>query len=857
VLAVYRPNNDFSSFCFQFEQIISTLDKSKLFITGDLNINTFDTNCNSVASYLDMLLSFDLKIINSVSTRQKSLFSKEGTLIDHCILSNDFERYVSMTSTRITAMSDHNFILCMLAPEIKQDTTTRLTRSRLNENLAISLITEKLSSLPCNTPHLRAIDYFTLIHSIYVRTIESCTKIVTIKLPKNENTLPAWANDHYIEMLKSLHNLDDKIERFKRLNKPCSLLEEKYRDLDETRTKYGSVIAQKFYRSIQISNRSQAWSIINELTGRAKSKQLIALKTPEGDLITGEQQIAEAFQKKFLSIVGTASAPVSHLGYNFLGNFVSTTFSFLPVTRSEIDLCIFQLENKKSCGLDGITSAILKNTHFFLSSHFANIFNLIICEARYPAILKSALVVPVPKKGDLTCVDNYRPISLLSAFDKILENLLQQQLAKYFEENRLLDSHQYGFRSRRGCADAIGMLLHSVSLHADKSKSVLVISFDISKAFDSVNLNILLHKLYCLGIRGKSLDLLEDFLKSRHQLVRYSQARSSSGEILKGVPQGSNLGPMLFNILINDLRQITTHSLLIKFADDLALIMVIDPPPKTKVKCPTLSNVEKISADLNTLAEYYKMNDLSLNCSKSKALQIGNVHDPDLIEFLKRKGIENCEKLAYLGVSIDIKLKFTFQIDAVAKHLGHGIFALRHLIEHSSIDNAIQFYHAHLHSHLLFCSFALLRCRSIDIERLQRLQNKALKTIFGLPPRYHTHDLFNNYALPRRILSVIGCIYMSAITLVHKCIHSDDRSLPTIRLQAHSANLDLHLHTAKKKVLKDDVSHCGAKLFNQLPDSIKRISCHGSFKEELKKFILEHTDSLLKPGQFTSRSFFI
>ncbi|KAG5667710.1 hypothetical protein PVAND_015681 [Polypedilum vanderplanki] len=593
--------------------------------------------------------------------------------------------------------------------------------------------------------------------------------------------------------------------------------------------------------------------IINELTGRSQERLPIAINH-NNELITGDRKIANIFQSKFLQIVGATSAPLLRFSiYNKQANSCSSIFNFKTIKKSSMIIAINNLQSKKSTGIDRINSTLIKCSSNNVASHLTNIFNKMVKDSIYPSQLKTSLVIPIHKSGNRLATENYRPISLLSDFDKIFESLIYDQLNSYLSTNDLLDKYQFGFVAGKGCLDAVCSLLNFISTHVDKGTSVLVISLDIAKAFDSVNHELLLTKLKLIGISDKSIDLLRSFLTERIQIVSYNGLLSKPGLITKGVPQGSKLGPLLFNLLINDLRDITSHSKLFKYADDVIMALPLSNHLEKDAKV----NVKMLLNDINSLAEFYSNNDLNINRSKSKALIIGNILDHELIHYLNENDIENCEKIKYLGLLIDCKLKFLPQVENIARSMTQGIAALRHMSDNTNIRNMIIFYHAHIQSHLMFCTFILLRCRSIDINRLQTIQNSALKIIFKLPRLYHTQDLFSEHATKNKILSVIGCIYYSAIMMVKKSLNSTDKSLPHIRKGSSTRNNNVILSIAKTKILQDDITSSGCILYNQLPSELKTISNVFAFKTELKSFLLARTKSLLKHSQFNERNFFL
>lgn len=565
-----------------------------------------------------------------------------------------------------------------------------------------------------------------------------------------------------------------------------------------------------------------------------------------GNNLFDSLKIADAFQEKFASVVGNEIS-CSIDSHKYLGISVSNSFLFEETNPQEIFNLVGAPAGHKAPGYDEINANTLKKCNEGLCVHLANVFNLMIRSGKYPDRLKMSAVKPIPKSGKELSLDNCRPISLLPLIDKVFEVLICSQLNVFFEKCKIFDKLQYGFRARRGCPDALCMILNHVSKLANSGKGAILMSFDIQKAFDTVCHRILLRKLNFMGIRGMAYELLESFLSDRKQFVKFNYTCSKFSSVFLGVPQGANLGPLLFNIMINDLSSLDTHSTLYKYADDLVAVFPLDPLNSD-------IDIVKLTNDILLLTEYYGNNHLQINYEKSQFIAIGTCVQI-IKDFLTGKKILETACLKYLGFCIDSELKMPNQIDKICNSLAQGINALRFLKVNLSLPALMKFFHGHMQSHISYCAFALLRCRSIDIERIQRLQSKALKIIFDLPNTYPTFDLFTKDV--KNVPCVVGLIYYSALIMVKKSVLCKDESLPTINCARSTRRKDLILCNAKKKVLSDDISHTGCKLYNELPTDIKSERNFFLYKVKLKKFIIRRNESLIKHGQFSNKSFFL
>ncbi|KAG8276518.1 hypothetical protein J6590_108834 [Homalodisca vitripennis] len=504
------------------------------------------------------------------------------------------------------------------------------------------------------------------------------------------------------------------------------------------------------------------------------------------------------------------------------------SFYLYDTTIEEVIKTINSLPAKVSAGIDEISPKLLKACKHEIAYPLTTLINMSFQSGRFPHQLKLSKVIPIFKQGDQSEASNYRPISQISTFSKVIEKIVLNRLLNYMTYNNLLTDQQHGFTKNKSTSTALISFIEYVIDQIEAKNTTTAIFLDLSKAFDTLDHEQLLTKLNTMGVRGTEAEWFRSYLTNREQVVeiRHTQnnkiahIRSSPLPVLRGVPQGSVLGPVLFTLFTNDLpKYLDEFATTLMYADDTVLLLADRTPENLEI--------ESFTA-MNMAVQYCHINNLVVNEAKTQQLILG----PKKEQTVHLPNVQAASEAKYLGVTIDEDLKWTTHIDNLCRKLGTGLYVVKRIKSISDVPSAKTAYFALFESNLRYGLLVWGNSSAGNLQRVLVTQKKAVRTLADLQPRESCRPAFINLS----ILTVVSLYVLEAVTCVHE--RGFPRGCNTHHYNTRRAT-DFHLPGHRLSLFEEKPSYMGLKLWNHLPEDLKG---HGAakFKKEVKLWLLQN-----------------
>ncbi len=683
----------------------------------------------------------------------------------------------------------------------------------------------------------------------YDKFINHFKKLLDVAIPETKTTIPYRSIIKQPWMTPGLCKCSSKKTKLFKKTAGKNRCSESYVRYVNYRNKYNTIkrsVKHEYYANLLAKydgDIRKTWSVLNTIIGKSHDKSNITDSfIVNNNVITDTKTIANEFctyfanvGKKYAEAIPNSRNSPNH----YLGTSPNTKSLFLgPTDPNEIKKLIMSFKPKKSAGDDGITMQLLRWVSDSCSGPVATLINMSLEQGIFPCAMKLAKVIPIFKAKSKEQFANYRPISLLSNISKILEKVVHKRLYSFIEKHDILYDRQYGFRPEHSTIDAITDFMADVLPSLDRKQHCLSVYLDLSKAFDTINHKLLLMKLNYYGIRGRALEWFRSYLKQRRQYVSYNGENSSTQVVEYGVPQGSVLGPLLFIIYSNDLSSSLSHCKTILFADDTTVF-------KTGTNLPTLYH--QVNQDLDTLNDWFKANQLSINPTKTKYIlfqkdaysvaQYGN-----LALNIEAEILERVTNTKFLGVFIDNKFSWCKHTEHCGKKMSSGIYAINMSKHILSTKHLKTLYYSLVHPYIIYGIQLWGSACKKYIAKIEVLQKKAVRSI--------CRANFNAPSLP--LFKQLGILKLSDLCdlYIQKCMYNFvGKSLPSPLQNMFKWHGDTHnyatrhsndpkSHRANMTLMNKSLLCTGPKMWMELDSHIKEAKTKHTFKKRYVKSIL-------------------
>jgi hypothetical protein len=804
---------------------------------GDLNMPSIDwggltSNHPMEQDFCDVLDKFNLIQVNTEPSRRSN-----DNILD-VVICNKPNNITQLTCMESSLKSDHleiNFrYSCNRVKSIHKDSVNSNKKIYLYNNANYDEINYHLSKLKLSDTvwlHKDNLD------KAWYKWKNSVLSIIEQYVPcKNFNpkTTSPWLDGEVIHMSNLKETARRKAKKSGKVNDWSN-----YKDLNNrikklVHAKYSAYINDCFEELD--CNPKKFWKLASNKSNKKgalpheMSYNDVKANTAAGKATLFNEFFNDQFNKKLFD--------VNNLGLN---TFINNNLGSITVSQADVLEVLLNLNVNKAYGPDGMSPIFLKNCAEIITPSLTILFNLSLDHGYFPQDWKQANVVPIFKKGQDNLVSNYRPISLLSVISKVLERLVHNHIYPITRGD--IHDHQHGFMSHKSTSTQLIEFYNNIYKQLDNKTQCDVIYLDLAKAFDSVPHTLLLKKLETFGFNNKLLSWFNSYLSNRLQRVVVEGKTSSYIIVKSGVPQGSILGPLMFNYFINDIIQCTHNSNcdIFLYADDSKIVKDI----KSYNDCLILQNC------LENLNRWCEKWGLKFNVTKCAIMTFARTKQPYTYDYhLDGLILNRVTSFTDLGVIVNNRLSWdnhiTMSVNKAFKRLGY----IKRVIGHDcNIESKLLCYKSLVRPIVEFNSCVWTCGTKKLLLKIESLQRRASKYILDdYVSNYYTRITKCNILPLAMRRDFLDCVFMynyhNQVVDVNLDVNFHRDGEQPVRLRNQPDNLTLiprinHLQSYSKFFCNRIV-----KIWNCIPLEIRSVELgdgdnNNSFKKQLKEWLFK------------------
>ena len=431
-------------------------------------------------------------------------------------------------------------------------------------------------------------------------------------------------------------------------------------------------------------------------------------------------------------------------------------------------------------------------------------------------------------------------MSVLPLFSKIFEKVIYDQLSQYLEKYR--NSLLCGFRKAHSSQHALFKLLQAWQEELDKSGFVGTILMDLCKAYDSLPHDLLVAKFEAYGIDKNGLNLIHNYLTNRKQRTKISSSYSEWYDIVRGVPQGSILGPLFFNLFINDLFLFIERTNICNFTDDSTIY-------SCNINLQTILKDPKY--DMQNILKWFKVNSMKPNPKKFQFMILGKSTRQSIILNINNLKIRESSSVVLLGLTIDNRLTFKDHISILLRRASFKLHTLRRIRKYLTAVKARLLYNAFINSQFNYASIIWMFCHKQDYLKIEKIQYKALKIVYNSNESYEELLLRNNeVSIHKKQLRILATEVFKSLADINSDFMKSYFTIKEIPYCLRNGNFLKIPSTRSKRYGTNSIVFRACLVWNKLPLSVKQSQSLIEFKSKIKA--LKKNKLLLQNLQFIS-----